>query len=83
MIKILYGLMSDNVPICGSRRKAYLFILAVMNFVSLYVASISTSNQSLTTFCLLISSLSVAFSDVVVDALSIIQSRRSPEDGSE
>ena len=23
-LKILYGLISDNVPICGSRRKSYL-----------------------------------------------------------
>ena len=29
-IKIVYGLVSDNVPICGSRRKSYLLIAAIL-----------------------------------------------------
>lgn len=28
--KILYGLISDNVPICGTRRKSYLIIMGVL-----------------------------------------------------
>jgi hypothetical protein len=28
--KILYGLISDNVPLCGTRRKSYLCIMGVI-----------------------------------------------------
>jgi hypothetical protein len=28
--KILYGLISDNVPICGTRRKSYLIIMGII-----------------------------------------------------
>lgn len=29
-LKILYGLISDNVPICGTRRKSYLVIMGIL-----------------------------------------------------
>jgi len=28
--KILYGLISDNVPLCGTRRKSYLIIMGIL-----------------------------------------------------
>ena len=34
--KILYGLISDNVPICGTRRKSYLIIMGIIQFISLF-----------------------------------------------
>ena len=34
-IKILYGLITDNFPICGSRRKSYLLIGALIYTVSM------------------------------------------------
>ena len=35
--KIVYGLISDNVPICGSRRKSYLIIFSFLQFISMIV----------------------------------------------
>ena len=40
-------------------------------------------NESLATWMLFLSNLSIAFSDVIVDSLMVIQARRYPEDGSE
>ena len=37
----------------------------------------------MTTWMLFFSNLSIAFSDVIVDSLMVIQARRHPEDGSE
>ena len=31
-IKLVYGLISDNLPICGSRRKSYLIIMGLLQF---------------------------------------------------
>ena len=36
-IKIVYGIISDNFPIFGSRRKSYLLIMAVLQFVTMIV----------------------------------------------
>ena len=82
-IKILYGLISDNLPICGSRRKSYLFVAAMVYTISMNTMVYNQSNANLAIFCLFMSNMSVAFSDVIVDSLMVIQSRRSPEDGSE
>ena len=39
-IKLLYGLISDNVPIMGSRRKSYLLIMSLLQFVSMIVLGV-------------------------------------------
>ena len=82
-IKIVYGFISDNIPICGSRRKSYILMSAITYFVSMTVMVHNQEFPVLATVCLFMSNLSVAFSDVIVDSLMVIQSRRSPEDGSE
>ena len=72
-IKILYGLISDNFPICGSRRKSYLLIAALMQFLSMVVLTLySTSDLNTAVACLFASNLSVAFADVIVDSLMVI-----------
>ena len=71
-IKILYGLISDNFPIMGSRRKSYIIIAGIIQFasmMSIFVLNISTGIA----VALLIASTSmtIAFSNVVVDAILI------------
>lgn len=86
-IKIFYGLISDNVPIMGSRRKAYLLIMAFLQFVSMIVLGMlkhdEEGSENFAMWMLFFSNLSIAFSDVIVDSLMVIQARRFPEDGSE
>lgn len=72
-IKILYGLISDNFPICGSRRKSYLLLAALLQFLSMVMLTLnSTSDLNLAVACLFMSNLSVAFADVIVDSLMVI-----------
>ena len=72
-IKLLYGLISDNVPLFGSRRKSYLLIMSLLQFVSMIVLGVQHSdNESLAVGMLFCSNLSIAFSDVIVDALMVL-----------
>ena len=34
-VKIIFGLISDNVPLFGSRRKSYLLIMGFLQFLSM------------------------------------------------
>jgi predicted MFS family arabinose efflux permease len=73
-IKPLYGLLSDFLPIMGSRRKSWLLImnmLAATGFIMLFGA---TGIHAIIT-ALLISSFGTAFCDVVTDALMVEQGR--------
>lgn len=83
-IKLLYGLISDNVPICGTRRKAYIIIMGVLQFVALMTAY-GLHNQSAigVAFCLCMASLSEAFVNTVCEAMMCIQARKDPVHGSQ
>ena len=35
-IKIVYGLVSDNIPIFGTRRKSYVIIMGLIQFLSAF-----------------------------------------------
>ena len=85
-VKIIYGLISDNFPLFGSRRKSYILIMALLQFLSMIVLGFTNAEDlpvSAATWMLFISNLGIAFSDVIVDSLMVIQSRRFPDDGCE
>ena len=84
-LKIIYGLISDNVPICGLKRRPYLIFFGYLQFITMYtIYSLDYDNTPALTVALLImtASLGQAFSNVVVDAVLIVQSRKDPEVGS-
>lgn len=70
MIKPLYGLVSDFIPLLGYRRKTWLLL---MNFLAtgafLYVMGITKVEHVL--FALTITGVGVAAADVIVDALMV------------
>ena len=71
--KIFFGLLSDNVPIFGSRRKSYLVICALFQVISMCVLACWTFNSlTLAVTCCLCTNLSIAFSDVIMDSLMVI-----------
>ena len=72
MIKPLYGLMTDFVPLCGYHRKSYLFLMAGLA-ASGYLALSSLSSADMIVGALVVSTLGVAAIDVVVDALMVEQ----------
>ena len=82
-LKIGYGLIADNIPLFGSRRKNYIVLNGLLIFCSMFLLSLNlSSSPSYLTLLLFLNSLACAFVDVVVDALMVIQCRLDPENGS-
>lgn len=83
-LKIFYGLISDNLPIFGSRRKSYLIIGSLLQFVTMIVLGLSHhETESVACWMLFVSNLSIAFCDVIVDSLMVTQARKYPDGGAE
>ena len=69
-IKIMYGLLSDNLPVCGTRRKSYLLLMGILQFISIASIFLFQIKSGLKVCILLaISSMTIAFSNVVCDAI--------------
>ena len=83
-IKIIYGLLSDNVPFCGTKRKSYLVLMGLLQFFALMVIFAQDNIPSMgVAVCLMMAALSEAFVNVVADAIMCVQARRDPESGSQ
>jgi predicted MFS family arabinose efflux permease len=73
-LKPLYGLLTDFVPIAGTRRRSYLILASTASCLALfllYLIPIPEGAHVRLLVLLLIPTVGVAFSDVVVDALMI------------
>lgn len=69
----MYGLISDNVPICGTRRKSWLIIMGILQFLSLMSLFIFEFDDPLVVAIVLaVASMSEAFVNVVSDAIMVI-----------
>mmetsp|Transcript_13088 Transcript_13088/g.22089 ORF Transcript_13088/g.22089 Transcript_13088/m.22089 type:complete len:170 (+) Transcript_13088:55-564(+) len=76
-IKLLYGLVSDNVPILGSKRRSYVIVMGAFQFLSLLALYLfDIQNEKVIALLLFFSALSGAYLDVLVDALMVVQSRQ-------
>jgi hypothetical protein len=72
-IKIIYGLISDNVPILGSKRKSYIILMGFLQFIALVVAfGFHKSSNLGVAICLSMASLSEAFVNTVNEAMMCI-----------
>lgn len=72
-IKIFYGLISDNVRICGLKRKPYLILFAFVQVLMMSLLFFWCHDDAIIVTVLLFwASLSMAFSNVVVDAILIV-----------
>lgn len=82
--KLIYGIIADNIPIYGSRRRSYVILSGLLQFATLMMLCLRVADDEITiTAMLFISSLSTAFTDVVIDACMVAQSRKDPKHGSE
>ncbi|KAF1779339.1 Major facilitator superfamily domain [Phytophthora cactorum] len=81
IIKPLYGMLSDSVPIWGTRRKSYLLIFSTISAAAYFALSmpglITTYESALV--ALVVASLGIAFCDVVIDG-KVHCTRRSAVD---
>ena len=72
LIKPIYGLLIDFVPIFGYRKKSYLFICFIINMLSWYIFTISNDNNLLTSMvCLLFIHISLSFTTVIGSAIQV------------
>jgi MFS family permease len=77
--KIVYGLISDNVPLFGTRRKSYLVIMGIIQFLTLFsLYAFEFEDPLVVAIMLAFASMSEAFTNVVSDAIMVIQSRKDP-----
>jgi MFS family permease len=73
-IKPLYGLVTDFVPLFGTRRRSWLLVTLAATVVSLSAIYFYTPPQNMAWLLLVllfVPTIAVAFSDVVVDALMV------------
>ena len=73
-IKPLYGLLTDFVPLAGSRRRSYLLLTTAVASISLtavYFLPLTSERVLLLLLLLMPSAVAIAFSDVVIDAMMI------------
>nr|CCA26723.1 FolateBiopterin Transporter (FBT) Family putative [Albugo laibachii Nc14] len=82
IIKPLYGILSDSVPICGTRRKSYLLAgsaITALAYLLLAIPNLLTSYET-ALMALVLASFGVAFCDVVIDGRVVEASRNDRED---
>ncbi|KAJ6841297.1 folate-biopterin transporter 1, chloroplastic [Iris pallida] len=75
LIKPLYGFISDSIPLFGYRRRSYLILSGLLGALSWSLMAMYVDSKYDAAFCILLGSLSVAFSDVVVDSMVVERAR--------
>ncbi|RLM87129.1 folate-biopterin transporter 1, chloroplastic-like isoform X1 [Panicum miliaceum] len=75
LIKPLYGFISDSIPLFGYRRRSYLFLSGLLGALSWSLMATVVSSKYSAASSILLGSLSVAFSDVVVDSMVVERAR--------
>ena len=75
VIKPVFGLMSDGLPIFGYRRRPYLILSGLLGALSWLMLATMVDRASTATIAILMTSLSVAISDVIVDSLVVEKAR--------
>jgi folate/biopterin transporter len=75
MIKPLFGFISDGLPIFGYRRRPYLVLSGILGTAAWVGMGTIVNNSWQATIVIALSSLSVAFSDVIVDSLVVERAR--------
>ena len=72
MPKLFYGFFTDTFPICGSRKRNYLILMGLVQFITFASVFFPFKDVNLFLGILLISELSGAVMDVVVDGIMVV-----------
>jgi predicted MFS family arabinose efflux permease len=70
-IKPLYGLLSDFLPFAGYQRKSYLLLMSALGYGSWSALSVLPSNYASVLILLTLCAATLAFCDVMIDALMV------------
>lgn len=80
--KLVYGIISDNYPIFGSKRKLYMVILSMIaGLTMLQISFYKGDNYRYVTAMLCLQNFALAFANVIIDALLVVQARKFPKEG--
>ncbi|MGB3671255.1 MAG: folate/biopterin family MFS transporter [Phormidesmis sp.] len=75
-IKPVFGFLSDGLPILRYRRRPYLIISGILGAIAWLSMATIVNTAIAATAAILLSSLSVAISDVIVDSLVVERARK-------
>ncbi|NEP62628.1 MAG: folate/biopterin family MFS transporter [Symploca sp. SIO2G7] len=78
-VKPLFGFLSDGLPILGYRRRPYLILSGLMGTAAWLILATVVHTAWLATAMILLSSLSVAISDVIIDSLVVMRARQESQ----
>jgi hypothetical protein len=81
VIKLIFGLIFDNVSLCGSRRRSYLLLACICNLASLVALILFAMKHGkiFLTVCLFLTQICMTTCDAITDAL-IVQASRVDSD---
>ena len=85
-LKLLYGLMVDNCSIGRSRKKYFMLLGALLEFIALMIlfwVKFSADYALIVAFLAMTINLTQAYMDLIVDTILIDQARKNAETGSE
>ncbi|XP_044497861.1 folate-biopterin transporter 1, chloroplastic-like isoform X2 [Mangifera indica] len=75
LVKPLYGFISDSLPLFGYRRRSYLVLSGLLGAISWSLMATLVDSKYSAALSILLGSVSVAFSDVVVDSMVVERAR--------
>ncbi len=75
VVKPVFGFISDGLPIFGYKRRPYLILAGLLGVAAWLYLATSVHTAATATLAIAMTSLSVAFSDVIVDSLIVERAR--------
>lgn len=75
-VKPLYGFLSDGLPLFGYRRRPYLILAGLMGATAWLSLATVVNTAWAATIALVVSSISIAISDVIADSLVVERARK-------
>jgi folate/biopterin transporter len=76
VVKPLFGFISDGLPVFGYRRRPYLILAGLLGIAAWTSLATLVATPAMATLAIALTSLSVAFSDVIVDSLVVERARK-------
>lgn len=70
-LKPLYGFLSDSIPFAGYRRKSYLVLMALIGTIGWVLLALLASSYATLLYILTLCAATLAFTDVMTDALMV------------
>lgn len=80
MVKPLFGFISDGLPILGYHRRPYLLLSGLLGCGVWLALGLWVTNPLQATVMIVLSSLSVAISDVIADSIVVERAREEEDD---